>query len=139
MSDAFRGAGLAASSSTRRLLLATTFLLGVGGALTSPAWDAITPLLVPRRDLDSAIAANSVGYQPQPRGRPGARRRRHRRRRLAAPFWVFASAISAVIAALIWWRPPQESVDSLPAERLTSAIRTGVRHAANNVNICARR
>jgi len=31
---------------TPTLLLATTFLLGVGGPLTSPAWAAMTPLLV---------------------------------------------------------------------------------------------
>jgi hypothetical protein len=34
---------------TPSLLLATTFLLGVGGALTSPAWGATIPMLVPSR------------------------------------------------------------------------------------------
>ena len=37
-----------------------------------------------------------------------------------------------MIAALLWWRAPRKSADSLPAERLTSAVRTGLRHAANN-------
>ena len=32
-------------------LLIATFLLGVGGALSAPAWQSITPLLVPRRGL----------------------------------------------------------------------------------------
>src|SRR5271170_6957424 len=36
---------------TPMLLLATTFLLGVGGALTSPAWGSTTPVLVSNRDL----------------------------------------------------------------------------------------
>ena len=44
------------------LLLATTFLLGVGGALTSPAWGSTIPLLVSKDDLDSAISANGVGF-----------------------------------------------------------------------------
>ena len=43
-------------------LLVSTFLLGVGGALSAPAWQSITPQLVPRQDLDSAVAANSVGF-----------------------------------------------------------------------------
>ena len=32
-------------------LLAFTFLIGVGGALTAPAWQSIVPQLVPRQDL----------------------------------------------------------------------------------------
>ena len=40
---------------TPSLLLATTFLLGVGGALTSPAWGATIPMLVPK-------AANGVAF-----------------------------------------------------------------------------
>ena len=56
---------------TPALLLATTFLLGVGGALTSPAWGAMTPFLVPKEDLDSATALNGVGFNV---GRPPGRR-----------------------------------------------------------------
>src|SRR5882757_2802001 len=40
-------------------LLLFTFLIGVGGALTAPAWQAIVPQLVPKRDLAPAVAANS--------------------------------------------------------------------------------
>jgi MFS family permease len=47
---------------TARLLLLFTFLIGIGGALTAPAWQAIVPQLVPRRDLAPAISANSVGF-----------------------------------------------------------------------------
>jgi hypothetical protein len=37
-----------------------------------------------------------------------------------------------VIAALTWWRAPSRQRASLPAERLGSALRTGLRHTANN-------
>ena len=37
-----------------------------------------------------------------------------------------------IIAALIWWRKPRKAAESLPAERLLSAVRAGVRHAVNN-------
>ena len=43
-------------------LLLTTFLLSAVVSLTAPAWLSITPLLVPRPELDGAIAANGVGY-----------------------------------------------------------------------------
>src|ERR1700756_3930535 len=46
---------------TPALLLMFTFLLGVGAALTAPAWQAIVPQLVPAQDLSGAIVANSVG------------------------------------------------------------------------------
>jgi hypothetical protein len=51
---------------------------------------------------------------------------------IAIPFWTFAASNVGIIAALIWWRTPRKGAQSLPAERLTSAIRAGVRHAANN-------
>src|SRR5439155_7384418 len=37
------------------LLLALTFLLGVGVALNAPAWFAITPELVPREEVAAAV------------------------------------------------------------------------------------
>src|SRR5438477_3779777 len=43
------------------VLLFFMFLIGTGSALTAPAWQAIVPLLVVRKDLAPAIAANSVG------------------------------------------------------------------------------
>src|SRR5436190_1131367 len=42
------------------LLLALTFLLGLGFALSAPAWFAITPELVPREEVPAAIALNGV-------------------------------------------------------------------------------
>src|SRR5256885_11723183 len=42
-------------------LLVFTFLIGAGSALTAPAWQSVVPQLVPKYDLQPAIAANSVG------------------------------------------------------------------------------
>jgi MFS family permease len=42
-------------------LLLFTFLIGAAGALTLPAWQSIVPQLVPKENLTSAVAANSVG------------------------------------------------------------------------------
>ena len=43
-------------------LLALTFAIGIGSALTAPAWSAIVPELVPREDLVQAIALNGIGF-----------------------------------------------------------------------------
>jgi len=51
---------------------------------------------------------------------------------IAVPFWIFAASNAVIIAALIWWRKPRKAAESLPAERLVSAVRAGVRHAVNN-------
>jgi predicted MFS family arabinose efflux permease len=117
---------------TPTMLLATTFLLGVGGALTSPAWGTITPLLVAPQDLDGAIAANSVGFNIGRAIGPAMGGLIIAVIGLSAPFWIFAGGNAAVIAALVWWRMPRKGRKRLPSEHLASAVRTGIRHALNN-------
>jgi MFS family permease len=117
---------------TPALLLATTFLLGVGGALTSPAWGATTPLLVPKEDLDSATALNGVSFNVGRAAGPALGGLVIAAAGIAVPFWIFAASNAIIIAALIWWRRPRKAAESLPAERLVSAVRAGVRHAVNN-------
>jgi len=121
--------GLASSA----LLLGATFLLGVGGALTSPAWGSTVPLLVAKEDLDSATSANSVGFNLGRAVGPALGGLAIAAFGIALPFWVFALSNVGVIAALIWWRAPRKSGESLPAERLVNAVRAGIRHSANNV------
>ena len=43
-------------------LLAFTFLLGLGAVLNDPAWQAITPQVISKREFTSAVALNSVGF-----------------------------------------------------------------------------
>ena len=54
---------------------------------------------------------------------------------LAAPFWVNAYTTLGVIAALVWWRPKQNESRRLPAERLGSAMRIGLRYARHNPHL----
>lgn len=44
------------------VLLLLTFLLNVGTAMNSPAWQAIMPELVPREQLPEAVSLNSAGF-----------------------------------------------------------------------------
>jgi predicted MFS family arabinose efflux permease len=44
------------------MLLLFTFLLGLGAVMNDPAWQAITPELVSRRQHAAAVALNSAGF-----------------------------------------------------------------------------
>ena len=115
------------------LLLLTTFILSAAWSLNGPAWLSILPLLVPKPYIPGAIAAHGVGYNVSRTIGPALGGLIIVKFGVAAPFWLFVAANLAVITALTWWRSPMTKQSaSLPAERLTSALRTGLRHAANN-------
>src|SRR5271170_1612409 len=100
------------------LLLVTTFVLSAAWALNAPAWLSILPLLVPKPEIPGAIAAHGVGYNLG---------------RTVGPALGGLLIIKfGLVAPLTWWRAPARQTASLPAERLSSALRTGLRHAANN-------
>ncbi len=114
------------------VLLLTTFVLSAAWSLNIPAWLSILPLLVPKPMIPGAIAAHGVGYNLSRTIGPTLGGFIIMTVGVAAPFWIFVGANLAVIAALTWWRAPSRQAASLPAERLSSALRTGLRHAANN-------
>lgn len=112
-------------------LLGLTLALGVGSAFTLPAWAAIIPELVARRDLHAVIALNGLAMNisraigPALAGYLVA---------LTSPGVVFllnAVSFVAIIAVLARWRrTPNPS--PLPAERLVGAIRYGLRHVRHS-------
>ena len=118
-------------------LLLFTFLIGTGGALTAPAWQAIVPQLVPRRDLAPAVAANSVGFNISRAIGPALGGAIIAGFGIAAPFWLDAISNLGVIGALWWWRSPQKRGPSLPAERFGNAIVAGIRYARHNRHLRA--
>ena len=120
---------------TPDLLLGTIFVLSAGWSLAAPAWLAITPLLVPRRDLDGATAANSVGYNISRAVGPALSGYCIAALGVAAPYWIFAFTNLVSILALLAWRSPRIKSDSLPTERLYSAVKTGLRHALYNKDL----
>jgi len=125
---------------TAWLLLWLTFAIGVGAALTTPAWPAIVPELVPREELPSAIALTSVAINASRAIGPAIGGV------LVAsvgPWLVFAlnglSSVGILIVLLCWRRPMKAS--ALPAERFTSALRVGLRfvsHTRSLQNVLAR-
>jgi MFS family permease len=113
-------------------LLLFMFLIGAGGALGAPGWQAVVPQLVPVTDLAPAVAANSVGINISRAIGPALAGSIIGLAGIAAPFWVNAISNLGVIAALLWWRAPPARANRLPAERFGSAMRTGFRHARHN-------
>jgi len=107
-------------------LLGFTFALGVGAALTLPAWSAVVPELVPTGELSAAVALNAVAINvsraigPAIAGLLVAS---------VGPWLVFilnALSYLGIIAVLVQWRREHRK-STLPAERFLTAIRVGLR------------
>src|SRR3984957_9617495 len=122
---------------TPLVLLAFTFLGGIGNALEAPVWQAIVPALVPKRDLQPSIVANGVGFNISRAIGPALGGIIVAAWGIAAPFWLNAVSNLGVIAGLVWWRSPQTTGRQLPAERFVNANRIGLRYARNNPHLRA--
>ena len=116
---------------TPTVLLAATFLLSVGAAMSSPPFQAIVPDLVSKPELGSAVALNSLGVNISRAIGPALG---GFLLSLAGPWMVFAlNALSVIGVAWVLWRwRPAPSVQRLPPEHFFSAVRSGIRyvHAA---------
>jgi MFS family permease len=122
---------------TPRVLLLFAFLIGVGGALSAPAWQAIVPQLVPKEDLAPAVSANSVGFNISRAIGPALGGAIIAGFGIAAPFWLNAISNLGVVGALWWWHAPQTRGQRLPAEGIGNAIVAGVRYARYNRHLRA--
>jgi MFS family permease len=119
-------------ATTPASLLGLTFLLGLGGALNLPAYQAIQPELVPREQFGQAVALSSVTFNV---GRAVGPALGGLVIATAGAQWVFAiNALSflAVIGVLVWWKRPVGG-RSLPSESLAGAMRAGLRYAGNSL------
>ncbi|WP_234439538.1 MULTISPECIES: MFS transporter [Streptomyces] len=113
-------------------LLVLTFLLGCGTALMGPAWQAIQPELVERRQLGQAAALGGVSMNlaravgPAVGGLVVA---------ATDAAWVFAfNAVSflGIAVVLLSWRRPEPQTAVPHGERMRTALDAGrryVRHA----------
>jgi MFS family permease len=112
------------------MLLAFTFLLGFGNALTGPVWNAIVPELVPRAEVGAAVSINSVGYNVARAVGPALGGLVVAAIGSGAVFLLNAASFLGVIVVFYRWRrKPRKSV--LPAERVMGAMRAGWRYVAH--------
>jgi MFS family permease len=115
---------------TATVLLVLTFAIGIGSALTAPAWSAIVPELVPREDLVQAIALNGIGYNLTRAVGPALAGFLILLGGTGLAFSLYAVSILAVIGALLTWHRGRRFT-GLPREHLLSAMRAGVRFVRN--------
>lgn len=119
---------------TPGVLLLFTLALGASAALIAPTWQAIVPELVPRSDLQPAIALNSVGINLARAVGPALGGAVIVAAGIAWPFLLNALSFVVVIAALLVWKRPATAT-RLPPERLGPAMMTGLRFATASAGL----
>ena len=110
------------------ILLLFTFLVGMGNALNAPAWQAIIPELVGRRDLPAALALNGIAVNLARAVGPALGGFIVAAAGPGAAFLLNAVSFLGVVLVLFRWRrAPRQSL--LPVETLLGALLAGLRYA----------
>jgi MFS family permease len=115
---------------TPTMLLGMTFLLGCGSALSSPAWQAIQPELVPKEQIPAASALGSVTVNGARAVGPAVGGLVVAAAGPAAVFAINTVTFLAIIGALLWWRRPADD-HSVERERLGRSIVTGMHYVGS--------
>lgn len=110
-------------------LLAFTFLLGAGGALNNPSWQASVGDLVPRAELPEAVSLNAMGFNMMRSVGPALGGLIVATAGAATAFAVNALSYLPLLGALAAWRAPPRPPGP-PPEPLGPAARAGLRYVA---------
>jgi predicted MFS family arabinose efflux permease len=100
----------------------------VGAALAIPAWQAITPELVPRSEIKGAVALNSLGINIARSIGPALGGLLLAIVGATTVYGLNVLTYLAVAAALLWWRRVADADDGL-REQFGGALRAGLRYA----------
>lgn len=112
-------------------LLLFVFLLALGTALNGPAWQAIVPELVPRGDVSSAVALNSVGFNIARSVGPAIGGLIVASAGPTPAFLLNAASYLGVIAVIFSWKR-EKPVSPLPAESYLGAALAGLRYVRHS-------
>ncbi|MFA7433877.1 MAG: MFS transporter [Gemmobacter sp.] len=131
-------AGLAACAwagvLTPWLLLAFTFMVGMGVALNNPSWQATVGDIVPREDLPGAVALNSMSFNLMRSIGPALGGVIVATAGAAVAFAVNAVSYIPLVWVLLRWKPaPRER--RLPREPMGLAVSAGLRYVAMSPNL----
>jgi predicted MFS family arabinose efflux permease len=108
-------------------LLTLTFLLGLGAAMNTPAWQAITSDLVARPELPAAVALSGVGINLARAVGPALGGFIVAATAPGAVFLLNAASFLGIMVTLYRWHAlPRQS--ALPAERMLEAMWAGMRY-----------
>jgi MFS family permease len=114
---------------TPATLLLFTFLIGIGTALTGPAWQASVRGIVPQGELAAAVTLNAIAMNFARAVGPAVGGAVVAAAGASAAFYLNAACTLVLAGALLWW-PHHVPSDDLPRERVGSAIVTGLRYVA---------
>lgn len=125
---------------TPTLLLIFTFLLGTGAVMNDPAWQALTPDLVPVSKLPAAVALNSAGFNIARAVGPALGGLVIAAAGSGVAFLLNGLSFFGVILFLYRWNPQsqpaaQHSHQAPPTVR--SAVMLGIRYAGQESRIRA--
>jgi MFS family permease len=109
-------------------LLALTFLLGCGTALYAPAWQSSVGEQVPRADLPSAVALNSLAFNIARTAGPAIGGVIVAKAGPPAAFLLNSLSYVGLIIVLTLWRRPRPA-PFLPPENMFMAMGAGIRYA----------
>ena len=112
------------------ILLLCIFGLGIGSAMGMPAFAAIAPEVVPRRELHHAIALNTMGMNVSRAIGPALAGVIVAQAGSGAVFLL--NAVSYIGVIFVYYRWQRVATPSnLPAERFLSALKVGIRFCLN--------
>jgi MFS family permease len=109
-------------------LLALTFGVGIGSVVGLPAWQAITPEVVPRAELQSAVTLSSVAVNLARAVGPAVGGVAVALAGSGAAFALTVVCLAFTTVVVFRWRRDPRPAD-LPAERVLAAVRTGLRYS----------
>ena len=129
---ALLGTLVLAGGMTSPLLLAFTLAMGACTAILSPSWQSIMPQLVPRSDLQGAIALHVVGMNIARSIGPALGGALIVALGIAWPFFVNALSFVAVILALLAWKPAPQTPRKDDGVGYGAALLQGLDQARSN-------
>ncbi len=109
------------------ILLALTFLLGLGAAFDGPAWQAIVPDLVDSEELPAAVALSSAGFNVARALGPALGGLVVAASGPAAVFLLNSVSFLGVLVVMYRWRRPRVASE-LPPEDMLGATAAGMRY-----------
>ena len=116
------------------LLLSLTFLIGCGGALYNPSWQASMGDIVPRQHLPGAVALNSMSYNLMRSIGPAIGGIIVATAGAAFAFLFNVFCYFALIVALFRWKKVTPR-NPLPRESFGSAMSAGFRYVTMSPNL----
>jgi MFS family permease len=119
---------------TPLLLLLLTFALSAGDALESPAWSAIFPELVPKQELQPALALNGIEFNLARAIGPGLAGFIIATVGIGTAFVLNAASFLGVIGVIATWKRSVRK-SQLPAESVGGATVAAIRFVRFSPNI----